>query len=52
MFRVLVGGRSPSLTPALATIADEVVIASQKEAIDTVGDIAVATTRISDDHVG
>lgn len=52
VFRVLVGDRSPTLTLALAPIADEVVVASQKEAIDTVGDIAAATTRISDDRVG
>ena len=52
VFSVLVSERSPAFTPTLALVADEVVIASQKEAIDTVGDIAATTTRISDDRVG
>jgi hypothetical protein len=51
-FRVLVGERSLALTPTLAPLVDHVCVASQKEAIDGVGDIDVATTRISDDCVG
>ena len=49
--RQFVGQRMPPMTPAHAPIADRVVIASQRGAIDTVGHIASATVSITLDFV-
>ena len=50
--RQFVGPRMPPVTPAHAPIADRVVIASQREAIDTIGQIAFAAANITSDSIG
>ncbi|XP_059070200.1 uncharacterized protein LOC131054334 [Cryptomeria japonica] len=48
----LVGQRFPTVVPAVTPIADHVVIASQREAIDRIGKIASVAATISSDRVG
>ena len=47
-----VGQRLPPVTPALTPIADRVVIASQRGAIDTIGHIASAAASITSNSLG
>ena len=49
--RQFVGQRMPPVTPAHAPIADRVIIASQREEIDTVGHIASAAASITSDSL-
>ena len=49
--RQFVGQRMPPVTPAHAPIADRVVIASQRGAIDTVGHFASAAASITSDSI-